>query len=107
MIASLTLPTEVGQIIASHHERWDGQGYPLGLQGEEIPFLARIVGLAQMFDHLTADVPGRSPLSTEQAVQQISNQSHTHFDPQLLEPFMDVVKESTASIPTMTAVPAA
>jgi response regulator RpfG family c-di-GMP phosphodiesterase len=60
-----------------------------------------------MFDHLTADAPGRSSLSTEQAIQHISNQSHTQFDPQLLEPFMDVVKESTASIPTMSTGPAA
>jgi putative two-component system response regulator len=107
MIASLGLPAEVGQIIASHHERWDGQGYPLGLQGTEIPLLARIVGMAQLFDHLTADAPGRSPLSVEQAIQQIANPSLMQFDPQLLELFIDVVKESTASIPTMAAVPAA
>ena len=107
MIESLGLPAEVGQIIAAHHERWDGQGYPLGLQGTEIPLLARIVGMSQLFDHLTADAPGRSPLSVEQAIQQIANPSLMQFDPQLLEQFIDVVKESTASIQTMTAVPAA
>lgn len=107
MIESLGLPPEVGQIIAAHHERWDGQGYPLGLQGTEIPLLARIVGMAQLFDHVTADAPGRSPLSVEQAIQQISNPLAMQFDPQLLELFIDVVKESTASIPTMTAAPAA
>ena len=107
MIESLGLPTEVGQIIVAHHERWDGQGYPLGLQGAEIPRLARIVGMAQLFDHLTADAPGRSPLSMEQAIQRIADPSLMQFDPQLLELFIDVVKESTASIPTMTAVPAA
>ena len=107
MIESLGLPAEVGQIIAAHHERWDGQGYPLGLQGTETPLLARIVGMAQLFDHLTADAPGRSPLSVEQAIQQMANPSLMQFDPQLLELFIDVVKESTASIPTMTAVPAA
>lgn len=107
MIESLGLPPEVGQIIAAHHERWNGQGYPLGLRGTEIPLLARIVGMAQLFDHLTADAPGRSPLSVEQAILQIANPSLMQFDPQLLELFIDVVKESTASIPTMTAVPAA
>ncbi|MDH5194044.1 MAG: response regulator, partial [Nitrospira sp.] len=107
MIESLGLPAEVGQIIAAHHERWDGQGYPHGLQGTEIPLLARIVGMAQLFDHLTADAPGRSPLSVEQAIQQIANPSPMQFDPQLLELFIDVVKESTASISTMVAVPAA
>ena len=107
MIESLGLPAEVGQIIAAHHERWDGQGYPLGLQGAEIPRLAHIVGMAQLFDHLTADAPGRSPLSMEQAIQRIADPSLMQFDPQLLELFIDVVKESTASIPIMTAVPAA
>ena len=107
MIESLGLPTAVGQIIAAHHERWDGQGYPLGLQGTEIPLLARIVGMAQLFDHLTADAPRRSPLSIEDAIQQIAPPSQTQFDPELIELFITVVKESTASIPTMTAVPAA
>lgn len=107
MIESLGLPTAVGQIIAAHHERWDGQGYPLGLQGTEIPLLARIVGMAQLFDHLTADAPGRSPLSVEDAIQQIAPPSQTQFDPELIELFITVVKESTASIPTMAAVPAA
>lgn len=107
MIAPLGLPAEVGQIIAAHHERWDGQGYPRGLHGTETPLLARIVGMAQLFDHLTADAPGRSPLSIEQAIQQITNPSLIQFDPQLLELFIDVVKESTASIPTLSAAPAA
>lgn len=107
MIESLGLPAEVGQIIAAHHERWDGQGYPLGLQGTEIPLLARIVGMAQQFDHLTADAPGRSPLSVEQAIQQITNPLLMQFDPKLLDLFIDVVKQSTPSISTMTAVPAA
>ncbi len=107
MIESLGLPREVGQIIAAHHERWDGQGYPLGLQGAGIPLLARIVGMVQVFDHLTADAPGRSPLSVEQAVQQITHASSMQFDPQLLELFIDVVKESIASIPTTAAAPAA
>lgn len=107
LIETLGIPTEVGQIIATHHEQWDGKGYPLGLQGTEIPLLARIVGMAQLFDHLTADTPGRSPLTVEQAIEQITNPSLMQFDPQLLELFIDVVKESTASIPTMSAVPAA
>jgi HD-GYP domain-containing protein (c-di-GMP phosphodiesterase class II) len=107
MLEFLGLPTEVGQIIAAHHERWDGHGYPQGLQGAEIPLLARIVGMAQLFDHLTADAPGRSPLSVEQAIRQIADPSLMQFDPQLLELFIDVVKESTVSNPAMAAVPAA
>lgn len=107
MIAPLGLPIEVGQIVASHHERWDGQGYPRGLRGTDIPFLARIVGIAQTFDHLTADVPGRVALPLDAATRQISLQSETHFDPLLLEFFIQVVKDSPVSTPAMDIAPAA
>lgn len=107
MIAPLGLPIEVRQIIASHHERWDGHGYPHGLRGTEIPLLARIVGIAQTFDHLTADAPGRTTLPLEAAIQHISLQSHTYFDPLLLELFVQVVKDSPVSPPAMDIAPAA
>lgn len=101
MILPLELPAEVGQIVSYHHERWDGQGYPHGLQGEGIPLLARIVCLAQAFDHLTAETPGRSPLTIDGAIQQISLQSQTYFDPMLTDLFIRVVDECKASLPAM------
>ncbi|MGZ8381598.1 MAG: HD-GYP domain-containing protein, partial [Nitrospira sp.] len=107
MIAPLDLPIEARRIIASHHERWDGQGYPHGLRGANIPLLARIVGIAQTFDHLTADAPGRVTLPLDAAIRQISLQSHTHFDPQLLELFVQVVKDSPVSPRAMEVAPAA
>jgi putative nucleotidyltransferase with HDIG domain len=107
MIAPLDLPIEVGQIVTSHHERWDGQGYPHGLRGTEIPLPARIVGIAQTFDHLTADTPGRIALPLDVAIRHISLQSHTHFDPLLLEFFIQVVKDLPISSPAMDIAPAA
>lgn len=101
MILPLGLPAEVGQIILYHHERWDGLGYPHGLQGEGIPLLARIVGIAQAFDHLTAETPGRVPFSIDHAIRRISLQAHTHFDPMLAELFARVVSECKASLPAM------
>ena len=101
MILPLGLPAEVGQIVSYHHERWDGEGYPHGLQGEGIPLLARIVCIAQAFDHLTAETPGRSPLSIDDAIRQISLQSQTHFDPMLADLFTRVVNECKASLPAM------
>lgn len=101
MILPLGLPAEVGQIISYHHERWDGQGYPHGLQGEGIPLLARLVCIAQAFDHLTAETPGRSPLSIDDAVREISLRSHTHFDPALTDLFVRVVSECKAALPAM------
>ena len=101
LVVPLGLPTEVGQIIAYHHERWDGSGYPFGLQEEGIPQLARIVCLAQTFDHLTAELPGRTPLSIDDACQQMLSYSGTHFEPKLTELFARVVQECKASLPAM------
>ena len=101
MILPLGLPADVGQIVSYHHERWDGQGYPHGLQGDGIPLLARIVSIAQVFDHLTAEAPGHSPLPIDDAIRQISLQSHTHFDPMLTDLFTRVVNDCKASLPAM------
>jgi len=101
LVLPLGLPAEVGQIIAYHHERWDGSGYPFGLQGEGIPQLARIVCLAQTFDHLTAELPGRTPLSIDDACRQMLSYAGTHFEPKLTELFARVVQECKASLPAM------
>ena len=101
LIRSLGFPAEVGQIVAYHHERWDGQGFPHGLRGNGIPLLARIVGIAEAFDHLTVEAPGHSPLSIDDAIRQISLQSHTRFDPRLTELFIKVVHECKSSLPPM------
>ena len=101
MILPLGFPAEIGQIISYHHERWDGSGYPHGLRNEGIPLLARVVSITQVFDHLTADVPGRTPLSIDDAVRQIVLQAHRHFDPMLADLFAQVVHECKASLPAM------
>ena len=101
LVLPLGLPAEVGQIIAYHHERWDGSGYPYGLQEGGIPQLARIVCLAQTFDHLTAELPGRTPLSIDDACQQMLAHAGTHFEPKLTELFARVVQECKGSLPAM------
>jgi len=101
LVAPLGLPAEVGQIIAYHHERWDGSGYPHGLKGEGIPLLARIVSLAQAFDHLTAELPERVPLSIDEASQFMASHAGSYFDPSLTKVFMQVVQECKASLPAM------
>lgn len=101
MILPLGFPAEVGQIIAYHHERFDGSGYPHGLQGEGIPLLARIVAIAQRFDHLTAEFQGHLPLSIDDAIRQVSLQAETHFDPMLTDIFTRVVSECKASLPAL------
>jgi putative nucleotidyltransferase with HDIG domain len=101
LVLPLGLPAEVGQIIAYHHEQWNGSGYPFGLREEGIPQLARIVCLAQTFDHLTADLPGRMPLSIDDACQRMLSYAGTHFEPKLTELFARVVQECKASLPAM------
>jgi putative nucleotidyltransferase with HDIG domain len=101
MVAPLGLPATVGQIIAYHHERWDGSGYPQGLKGDGIPILARIVCLAQAFDHLTAELPDRVALSIDDASRFLTERSGTYFDPALTVLFTQVVQECKASLPAM------
>ena len=101
LVLPLGLPAEVGQIIAYHHERWDGSGYPYGLQEEGIPQLARIVCLAQAFDHLTAEIPGRTPFSIDDACQHMLAHAGTHFEPKLTELFTHVIQECKACLPAM------
>ena len=92
---------EISQIILCHHEQWNGQGYPHGLRGEGIPLLARIVSLAQTFDHLTADPIDSSPLTLDEALDRISSQAHTCFDPTLTNLFIQVMNECKHSLPPM------
>jgi cyclic di-GMP phosphodiesterase len=77
------------RIALSHHERWDGNGYPHGLAGEEIPIEARIVAIADVFDALTSDRPYKSAWSVEAAVDLIRSESGTHFDPSLVKIFIE------------------
>ncbi len=81
-------------IALSHHEKWDGSGYPRGLAGEEIPVEGRIVAVADVFDALTSDRVYRTAYSVEQAVQLMREQRGLHFDPVLLDAFLEVLSSS-------------
>src|SRR4051794_24680115 len=82
---------QVGEEIAlSHHERWDGSGYPFGLSGEEIPRCGRIVAVADVFDALTHDRPYKAAWSEEEAEAHIVGQSGSQFDPTVVEAFREL-----------------
>lgn len=74
-------------VVRYHHERWDGQGYPQGLHGEEIPMVARIVTVADGFDAMTTDRPYSSARSLDEAYQEIRSGSGTRYDPLVVEAF--------------------
>jgi putative two-component system response regulator len=76
------------EIAFTHHERWDGNGYPAGLKGEEIPIAGRIVALADAFDAMTHARPYKSAFSVEHAVAEIQRCSGAQFDPRIVEAFM-------------------
>jgi PAS domain S-box-containing protein/putative nucleotidyltransferase with HDIG domain len=75
-----------------HHEKWDGTGYPRGLRHEEIPLVARIFSVADVYDALTSDRPYRKAWSKEEAVEHIRQERGSHFDPQVVEMFLREVK---------------
>ncbi|HEX3011016.1 MAG TPA: HD domain-containing phosphohydrolase [Syntrophomonadaceae bacterium] len=87
----------VKEAILSHHERYDGQGYPEGLKHNEIPFLARIIAVADIYDALVRLCPEEERLSHEQAVQTIKKATGTIFDPLVVVAFEEVEKEIKVS----------
>jgi len=71
-----------------HHEKWDGSGYPRKLSGEDIPFVARLFSIVDVWDALTSDRPYRKRMPVEEALGHIKSQSGKHFDPQVVEVFV-------------------
>ena len=92
MLAPVEFPWDIRPIVRSHHERWDGTGYPDRLVGEAIPFTARILRIADIFDALTTARSYRKPLSPEQAYAIMEEDYHS-FDPDLFEIFRRLYPE--------------
>jgi putative nucleotidyltransferase with HDIG domain len=84
------LPREVIEIVRSHHERWDGRGYPDGLAGEDIPELARIVAVSDAFDAMTSDRPYRAGMPAEVAFAEVDKQKGRQFDPKFATAFLAI-----------------
>ncbi len=81
------------QIALGHHEKWNGQGYPHGLSGEDIPVVGRIVAIADVFDALTCVRPYKRAWPIESALELIRNEAGRHFDPGLVKLFLDMETE--------------
>jgi putative two-component system response regulator len=92
ILAGSTSPViQMGERVAlTHHEKWDGTGYPNGLEGEMIPIEARICSVVDFFDALTMDRPYRKAVANDQVVEMILEQSGVSFDPSVVEVFASV-----------------
>ena len=91
IIAAVPFPYPVAPIILSHHERWDGKGYPSGLKGEEIPLGARILGLVDYFDALTSERPYHKAMSTDAAMGLLKQEAGKALDPELVGRFIEML----------------
>jgi putative nucleotidyltransferase with HDIG domain len=90
IIAGIDFLGEAAEVVRSHHERWDGSGYPDGLAGERIPLAARVFAIADVLDALTTERPYRSASPLPEAREMIIAGSATHFDPAVIEAFSSI-----------------
>ena len=77
------------EIATGHHERWDGKGYPNNIKGEDIPLNARIMAIADCFDAIVSKRCYKDPMPVEEAFKVIKEESGTHFDPKIVEVFLN------------------
>ena len=93
-------PWPVLPVVRSHHEKWDGTGYPDGLKGEDIPRTARILAVADVYDALTSSRSYRSAWPHERACEVIRKDRGTHFDPLIADAFLGVIEEVVVQMAT-------
>lgn len=84
----------IAELILTHHERWDGSGYPHRIAGERIPLLSRILAVADAYDAMTEDRVYRKALTREEAMEEIRKNAGTQFDPQICAVFLEIVAEN-------------
>jgi HD-GYP domain-containing protein (c-di-GMP phosphodiesterase class II) len=80
-------------LVRNHHELYDGSGYPDGLKGEEIPLLARILTIADIYDAITTDRPYRKMMSRDEAIKELRSSAGNKLDPKLVETFIELIAQ--------------
>ena len=103
LVAPLRSARHALPYVLFHHERWDGGGYPSGLQGSSIPVEGRLLGVADAFDAMTSARPYRQAVSTDRALAEIAICAGTQFDPMVAELFLDVWAERVDAWPAAVA----
>jgi diguanylate cyclase (GGDEF)-like protein/PAS domain S-box-containing protein/putative nucleotidyltransferase with HDIG domain len=95
---------EVLSAVSTHHERWDGKGYPRGLKGEEIPLLGRILAVTDAYSAMTTDRPYRKALSARDAKTELKQAAGTQLDPEIVSVFLEVLEDEEARHESRVAV---
>ncbi|MHB1343289.1 MAG: HD-GYP domain-containing protein, partial [Thermoleophilia bacterium] len=99
IIEPVGFPWEIVAAVRHHHEWWNGQGYPDGLRGTQIPLGARILSVVDAFEAMTATRPYKPAMNFEEAWMEISRMAGTQFDPDVVESFLSILDTLTASQP--------
>lgn len=94
--SSSALMDMAAEVAQNHHEKWDGSGYPCALAGEDIPLTGRVVAVADVFDALTTERPYKKAWPIEKAVEFLKDQRGKHFDPRLVELFLEILPDILA-----------
>jgi putative two-component system response regulator len=102
IVSSMRFAPIVAPIVRSHHERWDGCGYPQGLSGENIPLAARIVSVADAFDAMTTDRPYRAALDTDEAERRLRAGGGEQWDRTIVDVFTDLLRHDELPRPDAT-----
>ena len=87
ILKSADVYTRLAEYVLSHHERWDGKGYPRGLSGEDIPLVSRIITVADAYEAMTATRTYKKAFSNEKAIEELKRCSGTQFDPEIVRAF--------------------
>ena len=94
IVSGSTKLSHIGKSILSHHERWDGSGYPLGLKGEEIPYISRLFAVIEAYDVMTHERSYKPIYTKEMAIQELKDYSGTQFDPNLVDKFVNYISNA-------------
>jgi HD-GYP domain-containing protein (c-di-GMP phosphodiesterase class II) len=103
IIKSIKFLFDIGQVVRHHHERYDGEGYPDGIKGEEIPLESRIIAVADTYDAITSDRSYRKGKTHDEAIQELKRVSGSQLDPKLVEVFCKVVTPESVTQIVSTA----
>ena len=101
MVKGVPNLTEVMAAVGSHHERWDGTGYPRGLKGAEIPFLGRILAVTDAWSAMTTHRPYRTAMTPEAAREEILRGSGSQFDPTIVPAFLAGLDADVELLPAL------